>query len=72
MAKNVNLTENMIEWMKEMYLEAAKDELDTASNCHIFALGSDTQESVEQWEEYAEEHREYAEILKNMAEELDK
>ena len=55
-----------------MYLEAAKDELDTASNCHIFALGSDTQESVEQWEEYAEEHREYAEILKNMAEELDK
>ena len=72
MAKNVNLTENMIEWMKEMYLEAAKDELDTASNYHIFALGSDTQESVEQWEEYAEEHREYAEILKNMAEELDK
>ena len=72
MAKNANLTENMIEWMKEMYLEAAKDELNTASNCHIFALGSDTQESVEQWEEYAEEHREYAEILKNMAEELDK
>ena len=72
MGKNVNLTENMIKWMKEMYLEAAKDELGTASNCHIFALGSDTQESAEQWEGYAEEHREYAEILKNMAEELDK
>lgn len=72
MAKNVNLTENMIKWMEEMYLNASKEELSTASNCHIFALGSDTQESAEQWEEYAEEHREYAEILKNMAEELDK
>lgn len=72
MAKNMNLTENMIEWMKEMYLEAAKDELDTAYNCHIFALGSDTQESAEQWEGYAEERREYAKILENMAKELDK
>ena len=49
--------------MKEMYLEAVKDELSTASNCHIFALGSNTQESAEQWEVYAEEHRDYAQKL---------
>ena len=68
---NCVLTENMKIWLKELYHDAAKEHLATASNCHIWSLGSDTQESEMQWEEYAEEHREFVHILECLANELD-
>ena len=65
------LTENMKMWLQQMYRNEAKEQRGTASNCHIFALGSDTQEDAEQFEQFADEHREFANILENMAKELE-
>lgn len=65
------LTENMKMWLQQMYRNEAKEQRGTAENCHIFALGSDTQEDAEQFEQFAEEHREFANILDAMADELD-
>lgn len=65
------LTENMKIWLKELYINEAADNRITASNCHLWALGSDTPEGAAQWEEYAEEHRDFAIVLEKMAEELD-
>lgn len=64
------LTENMKIWLKRLYLEQAEEHLATASNCHLWALGSETTESATQFEEFAEEHRDFAHILRCMAEEL--
>ena len=64
------LTENMKLWLQQMYRNEAEEHRGTASNCHIFALGSDTQEDAEQFEQFADEHREFADILDAMAEEI--
>ena len=68
---NCVLTETMKIWLKELYLEKAKDHKETASNCHLWALGSDDAESAAQWEYYTEEHREFAHILECLAKELE-
>lgn len=68
---NCVLTENMKIWLKELYLEQVTEHLATASNCHMFALGSETNESATQFEEFADEHREFAHILECLAKELE-
>lgn len=68
---NIVLTENMKIWLKELYLKQAEEHREAAKNCHIFALGSETQESSVQFEEYADEHKEFAHILECLAKELD-
>jgi hypothetical protein len=68
---NCALSETMKEWLKKLYLEGAKEHQEYASNCHLFALGSETQDGSIQFEEFADKHREFARILENLAEELD-
>lgn len=69
--ENCALTENMVEWLKNLYLEAAKEERATASNYHLWALGAETQEMSEKFEEIAGEHMEFAHILGLLAKELE-
>lgn len=68
---NIVLTERMKDWLKELYLEQAKQHISSASDCHIFALGSEIQEEAIQFDEMADEHREFAHILECLAKELD-
>lgn len=65
------LTENMKMWLKELYLNEAEEHRVAASNSHLWALGSETQESAIQWETYAEEHKEFAKILEIMAKQME-
>ena len=59
-------------WLMDLF----KNEIDevecAASNEHIFALGSDNDESATQHEENAELNRQYAEILKDAYNEVAK
>lgn len=68
---NCALTENMKTWLKDIYLSAAVEQRSAASNYHLFALGSDSNEKATQFEELADEHREFAHILECLAKELD-
>jgi len=68
---NCVLTETMKIWLKELYLKTATDHKDAAYTCHLWALGSEDNESATQWEIYADEHREFAHILECLANELD-
>ena len=63
-------TENQAEWLRNLLSDAADEEFVAAQNCHLFALGSDADESAAQWEEYADEHREYAGVLRRLVTEL--
>lgn len=64
------MTENMKLWLQKLYLDAADEHHEAAKNCHIFAMGSETQESAIQFEAYADEHREFVRILEGMAKEI--
>lgn len=68
---NCVLTEVMKEWLKKLYLDAVEEHRAEAKNCHLFALGSETQEMSIQFEEMAGEHMEFAYILECLANELD-
>ena len=68
---NCCLTENMVIWLKDLYFEAAEEHREAAKSCHIFALGSETNEGAVQFEQFADEHREFAHILECLAKELD-
>ena len=61
------MTENMRIWLKKLYREAAEDHLITASNEHLWALGSDSNEMAVMHEKNAEEHRDFADMLKKFA-----
>ena len=61
------MTENMKEWLKQLYLDAAEDHLVAASNECLWSLGSDTDEQVIMHMENAKEHCKFADILRNMA-----
>lgn len=64
------MTENMKEWLKQLYVDAAEDHLVAASNERLWSLGSDTDEQAIMHMENAKEHWEFADILRNMASEL--
>lgn len=61
------MTENQREWLKGLYREAAEDHLITASNEHLWALGSNSNETAVMHEKNAEEHRDFADMLKDFA-----
>ena len=61
------ITENQREWLKGLYRKAAENHLITASNEHLWALGSDSNEMAVMHEQNAEEHRDFANMLKNFA-----
>ena len=68
---NVVLPETMKIWLKDLYLRAAEEHNEAAKNCHIFALGSETNEGAVQFEQFADEHKEFAHILECLAKEID-
>ena len=59
-------------WLKDIYLNAAKEHLDTAKFEHLCALGSSNNEIATIHENSADDHREFAHILEFMAENIDK
>ena len=61
------MTENMKIWLKELYLSEADEHFGTASNEHLWALGSDNEEAMMLHEINAAEHRDFAEMLISMA-----
>lgn len=61
------MTENMKNWLKELYLEAAEEHFGTASNEHLWVLGAPTDEASMFHEMNADEHRAFAIILESMA-----
>ena len=61
------MTENQREWLKGLYRKAAEDHLITASNEHLWALGSDDGEIAAMHEHNAEENREFAQMLREFA-----
>jgi hypothetical protein len=61
------MTETMKIWLKELYLDAAKEHYGAARNEHLWALGSDTNEEAAQHECYADENRAFAMMLEDMA-----
>ena len=64
------MTENMKEWLRQLYLDAVEDHLVTASNERLWSLGSDTDEQAVMHMENAKEHWEFADILRDMANEI--
>ena len=64
------MTENMKEWLKQLYLDAVEDHLVAASNERLWSLGSDTDEQAIMHMENAKEHWEFADILRDMANEI--
>ena len=69
--KSYTMTENMKLWLKKLYLDEAEEHREAAKNCHIFAMGSEKQESAVQFEHYADEHRAFASQLEALANEID-
>lgn len=65
------MTENMKLWLKELYLEEARDRRIVASNEHLWALGSDTNEAAMLHEMNADENRAFAMMLEEMANEIE-
>lgn len=65
------LTENMKMWLKDLYLHEAEEHRIVASNYHLWALGSKTQEDAIMYETYAEENKEFANILEIMAKQME-
>ena len=65
------MTENMKIWLKELYLEEARDHRIVASNEHLWALGSDNDETSMLHEMNADEHRAFAMILEEMANKIE-
>lgn len=61
------MTETMKIWLKKLYLDAAEQHYSAASNEHLWALGSDTNEEAAQHEYYADENRAFAMMLEDMA-----
>lgn len=61
------MTENQREWLKGPYRESAEDHLITASNEHLWALGSDNNAVAAMHEQNAEEHRDFAYMLQDFA-----
>ena len=64
------MTENQREWLKGLYREAAEDHLVTASNEHLWALGSEGEASALHAQNSVEYVR-FADILTNMANNLE-
>ena len=67
---NHTLTANMKEWLRELYESAASEHRIDASNCHIWAMGSNDEVEAAQFEYDSIEHREFARILEAMANEI--
>lgn len=65
------MTENMKNWLKELYLDEANYQLETARFEHLCALGAPTAEASTLHQMNADEHREFASILKSMAEKIE-
>lgn len=68
--KNYTMTENMKLWLKDIYLREAENHRKTASNYHLWALGSHTDVHANMYEKFADEHREFARILETMANDI--
>ena len=64
------MTENMKEWLRQLYLDAIEDHLVAASNERLWSKGSDTDEAALLHMQNAEEHWEFANILREMADEI--
>ena len=65
------MTENMKTWLKELYLNAAEEHRGAASNEHLWALGSDTEEAMMLHEINAVENMDFADILTDMANKIE-
>ena len=59
-------------WLSNLFKNEIEEVECAASNEHIFALGSDDDESATQHEENAELNRQYAEILRDAYNEMEK
>ena len=64
------MTENQREWLKGLYREAAEDHLITASNEHLWALGSEGAAAILHAQNSVE-HVRFANILTDMANNLE-
>lgn len=69
--ENYSLTKRMEEWLARVYTTAAANHRSVANNCHLWALGSQTNREATYFEQAADEHREFARILEAMAKELE-
>ena len=59
----LELTESQMEWLKEMLNTEIDEHLRTATNNHIFALGSKSNKEAIAFEKLADENRDYARQL---------
>ena len=59
-------------WLLDLFKNEIDEARGATSNEHLFALGSDDDESAAQHEENAELNRQYAEILKDAYDEVAK
>lgn len=58
-------------WLSELFKTEAEEAKGASSNEHMFALGSDGENS-EQHEEQAEQNREYSELLQKAYDDIQK
>lgn len=63
------MTENMKEWLRQLYLDAAEEHRCAASNENIWALGSDGEASTLHIQN-SMEHISFANLLTNMSNEI--
>lgn len=62
-----DLTERQTDWLKELLTDASAEAIGAARNCHLIALGADTQEESVEFENAADEQRAYAQALLDVA-----
>ena len=64
------MTENMKEWLRNLYLDAAEEHRGAAQNENIWALGADNEEMAVMHMNNACENLRFADILTSMANEI--
>ena len=62
----IEFTENQVEWLKKMLEAEIKEAFGSASNNHLWALGSETDEESVMFEESSDAWRDYAEKLQEL------
>lgn len=67
---NAALTENMKDWLKDIFDKGIEEHKAASRGYHVWAMGATTNEGATQFEQYADEHMSFAKTLEEMKKEM--
>ena len=68
---NISLTENMKEWLSEIFNKGIEEHKASSRSNHVWAMGARTNEEATQFEQNAYEHMTFARVLETIKTEFD-